>query len=92
MRRGRKPRQDVAGIVGAGAPIDPPGAAASLLNGLTHSGFTQEWGPAPHDLEALFTQLGADPPDALDAVHDMTNMPLQPEPQRVLVDLDAMKR
>jgi len=35
---------------------------------------------------------GADPPGALDAVHDLTNMPLQDEPQRVRRDLDAVKR
>ena len=32
------------------------------------------------------------PPGALDAVHDLTNMPLQDEPQRVRRDLDAVKR
>jgi uncharacterized protein YbjT (DUF2867 family) len=49
-------------------------------------------GPAPPDLEAEFARLDADPPDALDAVHDLTNMPLQDEPQRVRRDLDAVKR
>ena len=47
-------------------------------------------GPAQHDLEALFAGLDADPPGALDAVHDVANMPLQKEPQRVLDDLDAL--
>ena len=49
-------------------------------------------GPAPPDLEAEFARLDADPPDALDAVHDLTNMPLQDEPQRVRRDLEAVKR
>jgi uncharacterized protein YbjT (DUF2867 family) len=49
-------------------------------------------GPAQHDLEALFAELDADPPDALDAVHDVANMPLQQEPQRVRDDLDAVRR
>ena len=49
-------------------------------------------GPAPHDLEAEFARLDADPPDALDGVHDLTNMPLQEEPQQVRRDLEAVKR
>jgi uncharacterized protein YbjT (DUF2867 family) len=49
-------------------------------------------GPAPHDLDAEFARLDTDPPGALDAVHDLTNMPLQEEPQRVRHDLDAIKR
>jgi uncharacterized protein YbjT (DUF2867 family) len=49
-------------------------------------------GPAQHDLDAEFARLDADPPGALDAVHDLTNMPLQEEPQRVRRDLDAVKR
>ena len=48
-------------------------------------------GPAQHDLEALFAGLDADPPGALDAVHDVANMPLQKEPQQVRDDLDAVK-
>ena len=48
-------------------------------------------GPAQQDLEALFAGLDADPPRALDAVHDVENMPLQKEPQRVRDDLDAVK-
>ncbi len=46
-------------------------------------------GPAQADLDPLFAALEADPPDALDGVHDMTNMPLENEPQRVRDDLDA---
>jgi uncharacterized protein YbjT (DUF2867 family) len=46
-------------------------------------------GPAPVDFDALFTPLDADRPDALDAVHDMGNMPLENEPQRVRDDLSA---
>lgn len=48
-------------------------------------------GPAPHDLDAEFARLDPDPPGALDAVHDLTNMSLQDEPQRVRHDLDAIK-
>jgi uncharacterized protein YbjT (DUF2867 family) len=48
-------------------------------------------GSAQSDLEAEFAQLDADPPDGLDAVHDMANMPLQKEPPRVRDDLDAVK-
>jgi hypothetical protein len=36
-------------------------------------------------------RLDADPSGALDAVHDVANMPLQQEPQRVREDLDAMR-
>ncbi len=32
---------------------------------------------------AVFARLDADPPGALDAVHDLPNMPLPEEPQRV---------
>ena len=46
-------------------------------------------GPAQLDLDALFAPLDADLPDALDAVHDVANMPLQEEPPRVRQDLDA---
>jgi hypothetical protein len=47
-------------------------------------------GPAPRDFDALFAQLDADPPGALDAVRDMANMPLEDEPQRVRDDLNAV--
>ncbi len=47
---------------------------------------------APHDLEAEFARLDADPPGALDAAHDLANMPLPQEPQRVRDDLDAVSR
>jgi uncharacterized protein YbjT (DUF2867 family) len=47
-------------------------------------------GPAPPDLDALFAPLEADPPGALDGVHDAANMPLEDEPQRVRDDLDAV--
>ena len=46
-------------------------------------------GPAQADLDPLFAVLEADPPEALDAVKDMTNMPLKHEPQRVRDDLNA---
>lgn len=48
-------------------------------------------GPAPDDFDTLFAPLDADPPGALDAVHDMANMPLDDEPQRVRDDLDAVR-
>lgn len=46
-----------------------------------------EQGPAPADLEPLFAQLDPDPPVGLDGVRDLTNMPLDKEPQRVQDDL-----
>jgi uncharacterized protein YbjT (DUF2867 family) len=49
-------------------------------------------GPAQLDLDVLFAPLDADPPGALDAVHDVPNMPLQEEPQRVRHELDAVAR
>jgi uncharacterized protein YbjT (DUF2867 family) len=49
-------------------------------------------GPAQLDLDVLFAPLDADPPGALDAVHDVPNMPLQEEPQRVRHELDAVVR
>ena len=48
-------------------------------------------GPAPKDFDALFAPLAADPPQALDAVHDMANMPLEDEPERVRADLEAVR-
>jgi uncharacterized protein YbjT (DUF2867 family) len=47
---------------------------------------------AQSDLEPLFVQLDADPPGALDAFHDMANMPLLQERQRVREALDADKK
>jgi uncharacterized protein YbjT (DUF2867 family) len=47
-------------------------------------------GPAQDDFNALFAPLDADPQGTLDGVHDMTNMPLEDEPQRVRDDLDAV--
>jgi hypothetical protein len=48
-------------------------------------------GAAQDDLGALFAPLDADAKDALDALHDTANMPLQFEPQRVRDDLDAVR-
>lgn len=48
-------------------------------------------GPAPRDFDALFAPLDADAPDALDALRDMDNMPLEEEPQRVRADLEAVR-
>lgn len=47
-------------------------------------------GEAPTDFDALFAPLDGDPPGALDGVHDMANMPLEKEPQRVRDDLNAV--
>jgi len=49
-------------------------------------------GKAPSDFDALFAPLDGDPPGALDGVHDMPNMPLEKEPQRVRDDLNAVLR
>ena len=48
-------------------------------------------GDAPSDFDALFAPLDADPPGALDGVHDAANLPLEKEPQRVRDDLDAVR-
>jgi uncharacterized protein YbjT (DUF2867 family) len=49
-------------------------------------------GKAQPDLDAEFARLDGDPPGALDAVHDLPNMPLQDEPDRVRHDLEAVSR
>ena len=49
-------------------------------------------GKAQPDLDAEFAQLDADPPGALDAVHDLPNMPLQEEPDGVRHELHAVSR
>jgi uncharacterized protein YbjT (DUF2867 family) len=49
-------------------------------------------GPAQPDLDAEFARLDADAPGALDAVHDLPNMPLQEEPNRVRHDLETVSR
>jgi len=48
-------------------------------------------GPAQEDFDKLFAPLDADPQSTLDGVHDMANMALADEPQRVREDLDAMR-
>jgi uncharacterized protein YbjT (DUF2867 family) len=48
-------------------------------------------GPAQDDLNALFATLASDPKDAMDAVADTANMPLDREPERVRQDLNQMK-
>lgn len=48
-------------------------------------------GAAPKDFDALFAPLEVDPQGALDGVHDMPNMPLNDEPQRVRDDLNAIR-
>jgi uncharacterized protein YbjT (DUF2867 family) len=47
-------------------------------------------GPAQDDFDALFAPLDADPHGTLDGVHDMANMALEDEPQRVRDDLDTV--
>ncbi len=47
-------------------------------------------GAAQHDLDAEFARLDVDPPGALDAIHDLPNMPLPDEPQGVRHDLEAV--
>ena len=49
-------------------------------------------GTAQLDFSPLVAALAADPPGSLDGVHDTANMPLEPEPQRVRDDLDAVRR
>jgi uncharacterized protein YbjT (DUF2867 family) len=47
-------------------------------------------GSAQDDFDALFAPLAADMQGTLDGIHDMANMPLAEEPQRVRNDLDAV--
>lgn len=47
-----------------------------------------ETGPAPDDFDRLFDAVDADEVGALDAVHDVANMPLAQEPTLVAEDLD----
>lgn len=47
-------------------------------------------GRAPEDFDALFAPLEEDARGALDGVHDVANMPLDDEPQRVRDDLEAV--
>ena len=51
-----------------------------------------EKGPAPEDLEPLFAALAPDAPGALDGVADVTDMPVDDEPQRVRDDLSSLGR
>jgi uncharacterized protein YbjT (DUF2867 family) len=48
-------------------------------------------GTAQKDFDALFGNLDADPPGAVDGVHDTANMPVEEEPKRVRDDLDATR-
>jgi NAD(P)H-binding len=50
-----------------------------------------ERGPAPTDLEPLFSVLMPDPAASLDAVRDCDNMPLTQEPPSAVGDLDAVR-
>jgi uncharacterized protein YbjT (DUF2867 family) len=49
-------------------------------------------GPAQIDLDVVFATLDADPQDSLDGVRDMTNMPVEDEPKRVIEDLRSVGR
>jgi uncharacterized protein YbjT (DUF2867 family) len=51
-----------------------------------------EKGAAPHDFDALFAMVEADPVGSVDGARDVHNMPLADEPQRVLNDLDAIRK
>ena len=48
-------------------------------------------GAAQEDFDALFGDLDADPPGAVDGLHDSANMPLEEEPKRVRDDLDTVQ-
>jgi uncharacterized protein YbjT (DUF2867 family) len=48
-------------------------------------------GPAPDDFDALFAPLAADQQGAVDGLHDIANMPVEDEPQRVRDDLNALR-
>jgi hypothetical protein len=50
-----------------------------------------EKGPPPQDFEPLFARLDPDSVDALDAVRDVANMPLNQEPQGVRDDLERCR-
>jgi uncharacterized protein YbjT (DUF2867 family) len=68
---------------------------ASLSSAAAHGKtfeLVAEDGPAPDDLEPLFSALRADTPGALDAVLDSPDMPLDAEPEQVRDDLDAVLR
>jgi uncharacterized protein YbjT (DUF2867 family) len=49
-----------------------------------------EKGPAQTDFDPLFAALKQDPENALDAVLDLDNMPLDQEPERVRRDLETV--
>lgn len=50
-----------------------------------------ERGPAPEGFDTLFTPLQVDPLGSLDGAHDVKNMPLTDEPQRVRDDLRELR-
>ena len=50
-----------------------------------------EQGPTQYDLEPDFAALDKDAAASIDGVHDKNTMPIDSEPERVLVDLDALK-
>jgi uncharacterized protein YbjT (DUF2867 family) len=50
-----------------------------------------ETGPEQEDFDTLFVRVDADAAGAVDAAHDLANMPLEREPRQVLEDLDAVR-
>lgn len=85
----------------AGDPSDGVVARAQIAQVLVHSltsasatrktfELVAERGPATRDFEPLLASLDADSPGELDAVHDMPNMPMAQEPERVRRDLKAI--
>ena len=71
---------------GTGREPDIRWGAAKELRTRRHPGEAQD------DLDSEFARLDADPPGALDAVHDVANMPLEGEPQRVRADLQVVRK
>jgi uncharacterized protein YbjT (DUF2867 family) len=79
--------------------IARPQLAEVLVASLTSDGALRKTfelvathGTAQHDLDTEFARLDADQPGALDAVHDLPNMPLEDEPGGVRRDLEAASR
>jgi uncharacterized protein YbjT (DUF2867 family) len=63
--------------------------SAQALN--TTFELTAVMGSAQSDLDAVFAPLLADGDGALDAIHDLDNMPLAGEPERVRHELDRVR-
>ncbi|MFF7055137.1 SDR family oxidoreductase [Achromobacter spanius] len=63
---------------------------SSAANGKTFE-LVAEKGPAPTDLEPLFSALPPDPSDGYDGIRDRDNLPIAKEPSTVTRDLDAVR-